>query len=129
MRQTKILWVMFVLLAAACAYAADMPTGVKAGKTDSGMAVLADAKGMTLYTYDKDAEGKSNCNGNCAKNWPPLMPEGDAMSMGAWTVVTRDDGMKQWAYKGKPLYTYVKDTKPDQAAGDGVGQVWHAAMP
>jgi len=58
-----------------------------------------------------------------------LMPEGDAMSMGAWTVVTRDDGMKQWAYKGKPLYTYVKDTKPDQAAGDGVGQVWHAAMP
>lgn len=129
MRKTRMFWTALILLAAASAYAGDMPAGVKTGKTSSGMAVLTDAKGMTLYTYDKDANGKSNCNGNCAKNWPPVMPPGDAMSMGDWTVVIREDGMKQWAYKGKPLYTFSKDTKPGDTTGDGVGQAWHMAMP
>ena len=70
-----------------------------------------DAKGMTLYTFDKDAGGKSACNGPCATNWPPLMAGADAKASGDWTVVTRDDGGKQWAYKGKPLYTWAKDTQ------------------
>ena len=51
------------------------------------------------------------------------------MSMGDWTVVTRDNGMKQWAYKGKPLYAFVKDSKPGDTTGDGVGGAWHTAMP
>jgi predicted lipoprotein with Yx(FWY)xxD motif len=86
-----------------------------------------DAKGMTLYTFDKDGGGKSACNGPCATNWPPLMAAADAKAAGDWTVVTRDDGSKQWAYKGKPLYTWAKDTKPGDKTGDNVGNAWHTA--
>lgn len=91
---------------------------------------LVDAKGMTLYTFAKDAGGKSACTGGCAKNWPPLMAKAGAMAEGDWTVITRDDGSKQWAYKGKPLYTWVKDKKPGDITGDGfLGGAWHVAQP
>lgn len=91
---------------------------------------LVDAKGMTLYTFDRDAGGKSACNGPCVGNWPPLMAGADAKDMGAWSVVTRDDGAKQWAYKGKPLYTWVKDTKAGDITGDGfLNGAWHVAQP
>jgi predicted lipoprotein with Yx(FWY)xxD motif len=90
---------------------------------------LADAKGMTLYTFDRDVAGKSNCNGPCVTTWPPLAAGADAKPSGDWTVVTRDDGGKQWAYKSKPLYTFNKDAKPGDAAGDGVNNVWHLATP
>jgi predicted lipoprotein with Yx(FWY)xxD motif len=113
-------------LLAACA--SDMDAPAKVG--DSGMGkVLTDSKGMTLYTFDRDAPGKSNCNGQCAQNWPPLMASGNATSMGDWTVVTRDDGVKMWAYKGKPVYTWAKDTKAGDTTGDGVNNVWHVAKP
>jgi predicted lipoprotein with Yx(FWY)xxD motif len=93
--------------------------------------VLVDKAGMTLYTFDKDAagSGKSVCNGPCAKNWPPLMAAAADSSSGDWTVVTRDDGGKQWAYKGKPLYLWVKDQKSGDKTGDGVLSVWHVAKP
>jgi predicted lipoprotein with Yx(FWY)xxD motif len=92
--------------------------------------VLTDPKGMTLYTFDKDSDGKSVCNGACATNWPPLMAASDAKAEGSYTIVTRDDGGKQWAYKGKPLYTWVKDTKPGDVTGDGfLNNAWHIAMP
>jgi len=96
--------------------------------TSKGKA-LVDAKGMTLYTFDRDAAGKSNCNGQCAQNWPPLMAAANATAPGDWSVITRDDGSKQWAYKGKPLYLWVKDTKPGEVTGDGVNNVWHVAKP
>ena len=86
-----------------------------------------DTKGMTLYTFDRDAGGKSACNGPCAANWPPLAAGADAKASGEWSVVTRDDGSKQWAYKGKPLYTWSKDTKPGDMTGDGMNSVWHTA--
>jgi predicted lipoprotein with Yx(FWY)xxD motif len=86
-------------------------TGGKVADTPKGKAYV-DAKGMTLYTFDKDAGGKSACNGPCATNWPPLMAAADAKASGDWTIVTRDDGSKMWALKGKPLYTFAKDTKP-----------------
>ena len=66
---------------------------------------------MTLYVFDRDAGGKSACNGPCAANWPPLLVVGDGKAAGDWTIIVRDDGGKQWAYKGKPLYTWSKDTK------------------
>jgi len=88
---------------------------------------LTDAKGMTLYTFDRDAGGKSACNGPCATNWPPLKAGADDKPAGDWTVITRDDGGKQWAYKGKPVYTWAKDTKPGDKTGDGVNSVWHVA--
>ena len=87
--------------------------------------VMVDAKGMTLYTFDKDSGGKSACNGGCATNWPPLMAGADAKTTGDWTVITRDDGAKQWAFKGKPVYTFVKDTKPGEMTGENVNNVWH----
>ena len=91
--------------------------------------VLVGAGDMTLYTFDKDTagSGKSVCNGPCATNWPPLLaskaPGGD------YSLVTRDDGKTQLAYKGKPLYYWIKDAKPGDKTGDGVNQVWHTARP
>ncbi|WP_458757349.1 COG4315 family predicted lipoprotein [Afipia sp. TerB] len=92
--------------------------------------IYVDAKGMSLYTFDKDSTGKSACNGPCAENWPPLMASADAKASGDWTVVTRDDGKKMWAYKGKPLYTFKKDTKAGEVNGDGfLNGAWHVAKP
>ena len=97
------------------------PAGVK---TMDGM--LVGANGMTLYTFDKDTagSGKSTCNGPCATNWPPLM---GSTASGDYSVITRDDGAKQIAYKGKPLYFWIKDMKPGDKTGDGFNGVWHVA--
>ena len=114
--------------AAAALLAGALPLGAAAqGMAKDGM--LVGPNGMTLYTFDKDAGGKSTCNGPCATNWPPLMAEAGAAAKGDWTVVTRDDGSKQWAYKGKPLYFWTKDQKAGDKTGDGVNSVWHAAKP
>ena len=92
--------------------------------------VFVDEKGMTLYTFDKDAGGKSMCNGPCATNWPPLMAADDAKPTSDMTIVVRDDGKKMWAYKGKPLYTFKQDTAPGELKGDGFNNdTWHAAKP
>jgi predicted lipoprotein with Yx(FWY)xxD motif len=93
--------------------------------------VLTNSAGMTLYTFDRDPAdaSKSVCNGPCAVNWPPLMAGADARSTGDWAVVTRDDGARQWAYKGRPLYLWIKDAKPGDKTGDGVNNVWHVAKP
>jgi predicted lipoprotein with Yx(FWY)xxD motif len=107
------------------AYAAGPP---QVTQTDKGPA-LADAKGMTLYVFDKDSGGKSACTGKCAENWPPLTADAAAAPPAGYSVITRDDGQKQWAYKGKPLYGWVKDTKPGDTTGDGVGGSWHIAAP
>ncbi len=116
-----------VLLASPLALAQTAPA--KVSDTPKGQ-VLVDAKGMTLYTFDKDSAGKSACNGPCATNWPPLMASADAKDMGDWTVVTRDDGAKMWAYKGKPLYTWKNDKAAGDTSGDGfAGNVWHIAKP
>ena len=89
--------------------------------------VLATPAGATLYTFDKDVanSGKSACNGQCASNWPPLAAQASDAGSGDWSVVTRDDGSRQWAYKGSPLYTYAKDAKAGDTSGDGKGSVWH----
>ena len=100
----------------------DMPAKKAADGT------LTNAAGMTLYTFDKDAAGKSACNGPCAANWPPLMAGAGAAASGDWSIVTRDDGARQWAYKGKPLYAWAKDQKPGDKTGDGfANNAWHTA--
>lgn len=96
-------------------------------KVADGM--LVGPNGMTLYTFDKDTADKSVCNGPCATNWPPLMATDADKSMGDYTPITRDDGKKQWAMKGKPLYYWVKDSKPGDKTGDGVQSVWHIVKP
>ena len=87
--------------------------------------MLVDGKGMTLYTFDKDEAGKSNCNGDCAKAWPPAMAMESDKPVGDLTIIKRDDGSLQWADDGKPLYTFVKDTKPGDVTGDNFKNVWH----
>jgi predicted lipoprotein with Yx(FWY)xxD motif len=97
-------------------------------ETSKGKA-LVNGKGMTLYIFDRDAAGKSNCNGRCATNWTPLPAAADAKASGDWSIVTRDDGSRQWAYKRKPLYTWKEDKSPGDVTGDGVNNVWHIAAP
>lgn len=93
--------------------------------------VLVGPNGMTLYTFDKDmaGNGKSVCNGPCAANWPPLMATESDKATGDFTVITRDDGSKQWAVKGKPVYYWSKDSRPGDRTGDGVNKVWQTAKP
>jgi predicted lipoprotein with Yx(FWY)xxD motif len=96
----------------------------KVGESSAGK-VLVDGKGMTLYTFDKDSGGKSMCNGDCAKAWPPAMAMESDKPVGDLTIIKRDDGTMQWADGGKPLYTFVKDTKPGDVTGDKFKDVWH----
>lgn len=109
---------------AACATMSSAPAGVSDG-------VLVGPNKMTLYTFDRDAagSGKSVCNGPCANNWPPLMAAADASASGDWSIVVRDDGSRQWAYKGKPVYYWAKDQKPGDRTGDGFNNVWRLARP
>jgi len=109
---------------AACASMAQAPA-----MTSGGM--LVGPNGMTLYTFDRDAtgSGKSVCNGPCAVNWPPLMASDSDRASGDYSVVMRDDGKKQWALKGKPLYYWIKDSKAGDKTGDGVQNVWHIVKP
>jgi predicted lipoprotein with Yx(FWY)xxD motif len=104
------------------------PTMPAAVKLTYGM--LTDSKGMSLYTYDNDKEAnKSACAGNCVSAWPVLKAEAADKDIGDWKVITRDDGTKQWAYKGKPLYYFAQDKMPGDKIGDERGNVWHLAKP
>jgi predicted lipoprotein with Yx(FWY)xxD motif len=97
---------------------------------------LVNMAGMTLYTYDRDAagSGKSVCNGACAALWPPLSARATDLGSernvghGDWSIVVRDDGSRQWAYQGKPVYLYAKDQKPGDKTGDNFNNVWHIVV-
>ena len=101
------------------AQAADAPPVTKA----DGM--LVDSKGMTVYTYDKDTASKSSCNGPCAVNWPPVIVSDSKPLSPDYSIITRDDGKKQLAYKDKPLYTFIKDKKAGDKVGDKAMGAWH----
>lgn len=107
-------------LAGCASMSSDMPAKMKDG-------MLVNAKGITLYTFDMDkaGSGKSVCNGPCAVNWPPMLAQATDKAVGDFLVITRDDGQKQWAYKGKPLYTWPEDQEPGDKFGDGYRNVWH----
>jgi predicted lipoprotein with Yx(FWY)xxD motif len=109
-----------LLTLSAAAMAADAPAKFAGG-------ALVDAKGMTLYTFDKDTagSGKSVCNGQCATLWPPAMATAADQPSGDFGIVTRDDGSRQWSFKGKPVYTYQADKKAGERTGDNFRDVWH----
>jgi predicted lipoprotein with Yx(FWY)xxD motif len=94
-----------------------------------GVAVLTNAKGFTLYSFAPDTPTKSNCNGACAKFWPPVKGAVSASGVkGTFGTIKRSDGSVQATFDGHPLYTYVGDTAPGQAKGNGLnlsGGVWH----
>ena len=116
--------VLTAALLGGCASLSSPPAKVAGG-------MLVGPNGMTLYTFDRDVtgSGKSVCNGPCATNWPPLMAAETDKASGDYTVITRDDGKKQWAMKGKPLYYWIKDSKAGDKTGDGVQNVWHIVKP
>jgi len=98
--------------------------------TIGGAMVLTNAKGFTLYWFVPDTSTKSNCNGACARYWPPVPGPATAGSgvTGQLGTITRADGSKQATYNGHPLYTYVGDSAPGVAKGNGLnlsGGVWH----
>ncbi len=117
-----------MMLSTAAGFAEDYAGDAIKSMDIGGKTVLTDANGMTLYTWDKDAVGVSNCYDKCAENWPPLIASADAQPEGDFTLVDRTDGTKIWAYKGWPLYLWVKDQKPGDTTGDGVGGTWHIAV-
>ena len=128
MRLMTLLLPSALLTAALAAGCASLSAAAPTQTTDG---VLVGPNGMTLYTFDKDVagSGKSVCNGPCATNWPPLMATDSDKAVAAYTVIPRDDGKKQWALKGKPLYFWAKDTKPGDKTGDGFNKVWQLARP
>jgi predicted lipoprotein with Yx(FWY)xxD motif len=92
--------------------------------------LLTNAKGFTLYWFVPDTKTASKCYGSCAKYWPPVPGPASAGSgvTGTLGVITRSSGAKQATWDGHPLYTYVGDTSPGQAKGNGLnisGGVWH----
>ena len=116
-------------LATAPTYAEDYLGGSVKTAEVGGKTILTDSKGMTLYIWDKDDLGVSNCYDKCATAWPPLLVDAGTMVSGDFTLVDRKDTDKKIvAYKGMPLYLWVKDTKPGETTGDGVGGTWHTAV-
>jgi len=97
--------------------------------TIGGATVLTSGKGFTLYSFAPDTPTKSNCNGTCAQNWPPVTGPATASGVtGTFGTIKRADGSIQASFDGHPLYTFVGDTAPGQAKGNGLnaaGGVWH----
>jgi predicted lipoprotein with Yx(FWY)xxD motif len=115
--------------AAAPASSAASSSTLKTAKI-GGASVLTNSKGFTLYSFAPDTSTKSNCNASCAKYWPPVVGPATAGTgvTGKLGTITRSDGSTQATYNGHPLYTYVADTAPGQAKGNGLnlsGGVWH----
>lgn len=108
--------------------AAHTGTPVQTGKLGEDI-YLMDASKMTLYTFDKDAKGVSNCYDACAVKWPPLLAEPAMNLPKGYALATRKDDTMQVTYKGQPLYLWINDAKPGDMTGDGVKGVWHVARP
>jgi predicted lipoprotein with Yx(FWY)xxD motif len=112
------------------------PTTIDVRKTDLGR-VLVDARGRTLYLFEKDKNGQSACSGACASSWPPLIANGSAMAgTGAvaklLSTTKRSDGAAQATYKGHPLYLYAGDSASGQTNGQGLDQFgaeWYVLAP
>lgn len=86
--------------------------------------VLTDGAGRTLYIFDKDTPGKSNCTGGCLTAWPAFVAKPTAKTEGDFDLVA-SNGANQWAFKGKPLYYFAGDANSGDRNGDGSGGSWH----
>lgn len=96
---------------------------------DKGVLNFRDDNGNTLYVFDRDPAGASVCEDACARQWPPIAAPPDAHPIGDWTPVHRKDGTVQWAYKGRPVYTFLGDTGAGQTNGAGKGGGWRLLVP
>lgn len=103
----------------------DMPAGIHAVNSRLGK-VLADAQGRSLYVFDKETSGIPLCQGECARLWPPLLSDGNSPMATPFFLIPRDDGSRQWAWNGRPLYRWIGDSAEGDVTGDGMNGVWHA---
>ena len=102
---------------------------VKIVQTRKGM-IFVDVNGMTLYYFDRDTSGNtSTCDGKCTERWIPLAAPADAEAKGDFTIITRSDGSKMWAYRYRPLYTSNDDKAPGDTNGFDPQNLWHVARP
>lgn len=94
-------------------------------------AFLTDNAGKSLYYFTQDTAGKSTCSGTCLANWPAFNADSvvapSVLKATDFSVVTRADGVKQTAFRGRPLYYFAADAKPGDIKGDGVNNVWFVA--
>lgn len=112
-------------------WAGEVPPPLRTAKAGDLGTILTGPNGMTLYIFALDTEpGKSVCAKGCARKWPPFQPgANDPAPKGPVSIITREDGSKQYAYKGKPLYFWVNDEKPGDTTGHKVGGVWFVVHP
>ncbi len=91
--------------------------------------VFADGRGLPFYANDNEsATGGFQCSGDCLAAWPPATAPADAQPTGDWSIVNRSDGLRQWAFKGKPLHLCARDETPGDAKGDGADGAWHVVI-
>ena len=95
--------------------------------------ILTDSRGMTLYRFTPDQPNTSNCTGQCAAQWPPLLissgqPVAGAGVTGQLGVITRTDGTQQVTYNGLPMYVFSGDAKPGDTNGQGLGNIWYVEV-
>jgi len=105
-------------------------TDVTTNGTTNKVTVLTDTARMTLYSFtnDKNKAGGSACNDDCAVAWPPLLADDNATASGDYSLITRDDNIKQWAYHGMPLYRWKNDAVPGDTTGEGIKNVWYVVQ-
>ncbi len=95
-----------------------------------GSNALADATtGFTLYVFAQDQPNRSTCDLACSLQWPPFVAPAEGAPSGDWTIAERADGVRQWAYRGKPLYFSAQDRQPGDAQGQGSDNAWQVARP
>jgi predicted lipoprotein with Yx(FWY)xxD motif len=109
-------------------------TKATAAQSSEPGAMLVDSEGFTVYAFAKDKGTMSSCYGECAEAWPPVTAaggpiEGEGVMSSLLGTTKRKDGTAQVTYAGHPLYTFIKDSKPGEANGNGVvafGAEWYA---
>lgn len=97
-------------------------------ETETGWGYVHFPTNLRLYTYDRDTENSSACNDGCSSTWLPVIAPEDAEPIGHWTTIMREDGRRQWAYQGRPVYVLYHDS-PTDPVGDGHDGVWHLLEP
>jgi predicted lipoprotein with Yx(FWY)xxD motif len=131
---TAMLGVVALLVTGSLARSATQANGtVSLSKTKLGE-VLVNSKGLTLYMFSRDKNGKSSCSGSCAKFWPPYLLHGKAtagsgVKASLLGTTRRSNGSMQVTYKKHPLYGFALDKKAGETNGEGnvaFGGKWHA---
>ncbi len=119
------------VLLTACSSTPPAQTATPSTPVRSADGALVGPNGHTLYTFGKDAAGSgaSTCYQQCATNWPPLAVAAGAKPVGDFSIIARTDNTQQWAYKGKPLYFFVKDGQAGDKRGEGMMGMWNVARP